>query len=426
MTSPRTILKTLHRIDPLTLRRIGEGKYRRRQRALHDGGGLYLRLRPGGGSWAFRYERDGAKVWMGLGSLQQIDAATAREQARQFRVTLGLGQHPLHERREERRRQRAERQAAGATFKQVAEQVLADFEKSTRHAKTRRSWRQVLETYAYPVLGNMAITDIERGDVLKVLRPIWATMSDTSRRVRRRIEHVIDEARTLGLSDRPNPARFAELKSSLSAFVSERPRRGHTALPWREVPALMKRLEANGSLSATALRLTILAVTRTNETLGGRFPEFSHGRWTIPAERMKGENGKRRAHRVPLSSGIEGVLADLEYGRKISPLLFINPSTGEPLSNMAMLTLLKGLGIDATVHGMRSSFRDWAGESGYPREIAEAALAHVVPGTEGAYFRSDLFEQRRAMMQAWSDFCLGTAGVSGRRKPGKTATGRKR
>jgi integrase len=418
----RKILKTLHRIDPLTLRRIGEGKYRARQRALHDGGGLYLRLRPGGGSWAFRYERDGAKVWMGLGSLQQVDAPTAREQARQFRQSLGLGEHPLYERREERRQQRAERQAASATFKAVAEQVLIAFERSTLHEKTRRSWRQVIETYALPTLGAKLIDDIERADVLEVLRPIWGSKVDTSRKLRRRIEHIFDEAITMGLSNRPNPARWAELKRPLAAFTAEKPPGHHRALPWRQVPALMKRLAANGSLSAAALRLTILAATRTGETLGARFIDFAHGRWTIPGDRMKG--GKE--HRVPVTTGIEALLADLDYGRKLSPLLFANPSTGEALSNMAMLTLLKGMGIDATVHGFRSSFRDWAADHAYPREVAEAALAHVVPGVEGAYLRSDVFARRKEMMEAWSDFCLGRTGTAGQLKSGKRASGGKK
>jgi integrase len=229
----------------------------------------------------------------------------------------------------------------------------------------------------------------------------------------------------MGLSHKANPARYQDLKRGLSAFVAERPRGNHKALPWRQVPALMKRLRANHSLSSYALQLTILAVTRTSETLGARFSEFSHGRWTIPAERMKGENGKRRAHRVPITSGIERVLADLEYGRALSPQLFANPSTGEPLSNMAMLVLLKGMGIDATVHGFRSSFRDWAAEQGYPREIAEAALAHVVSGVEGAYFRSDLFEQRRVMMEAWATFCLGRADTASQPKVGRKTKARK-
>jgi integrase len=318
--------------------------------------------------------------------------------------------------------QRAERTAAGATFKQVADQVLTAFEESNRHAKTRRSWRQVLETYAYPTLGSKLIDDIERGDVLAVLRPVWGTMADTSRRLRRRIEHVFDEAISLGFTQKSNPARYADLKHGLAAFDTKRPRRNHAALPWRRVPTLMRRLQVNHTLSSYALQLTILAVTRTGETLGAAFAEFNHGRWTVPAERTK--TGK--LHRVPITTGIERVLADLDHGRKLSPLLFTNPSTGEPLSNMAMLMLLKGMGYTETVHGFRSSFRDWAGEHGYPREIAEAALAHVVPGTEGAYFRSDLFEQRRAMMEAWSAFCLGTAGVARPPKTGKKTKARKK
>jgi integrase len=325
----------------------------------------------------------------------------------------------------ERRSQRDEARAGRTTFRQVAEPVLAAYDQSALDEKTRRSWRQVIEDYAYPVLAEKVIDDIGHGDILDVLRPIWASKPDTARKTRRRIEHIFDEARLLGLTTRPNPARYADLKRSLAAFVAEKPPSHHKALEWRQLPRLMKRLAANDSLSAAALRLTILAATRTSETLGARFDEFAHRIWTIPAERMKGENGKRRAHRVPVTPGIERELAKLTPGRSRSPLLFASSSDPDkPLSNMAMLMLLKGMGIDATVHGFRSSFRDWAGEQGYPREIAEAALAHVVPGVEGAYFRSDLFEQRRAMMQAWSDFCLGMAGRIA--KPGKKATARKK
>lgn len=227
----------------------------------------------------------------------------------------------------------------------------------------------------------------------------------------------------MGLSKKANPARYHDLKRPLAAFTAEKPPGHHKALPWRQVPALMKRLAANGSLSAAALRLTILAATRTSETLGARYAEFSHGRWTIPGERVK----TVKEHKVPISSGIESVLADVEYGRKISPLLFANPSTGEALSNMAMLTLLKGLGVDATVHGFRSSFRDWAADHAYPREVAEAALAHVVPGVEGAYLRSDVFARRKEMMEAWSTFCLGAAGAAGQPKSRKrTLAGKRR
>lgn len=410
--------KALARIDALTLRRIASGRYPAKHKWLHDGGGLFLRVRPGGGgSWAYRFQIDRRVHMMGLGSLTQIAAPQARELAAQHRKSLVLGQHPLHDRREERRQRRADQRAGSATFRQVAEQVLAAFETSQRHPATIRSWRQVLEVYAYPTLGNMAVRDIERGDILQVLRPVWGTMRDTSRRLRLRIEHVIDEAITLKLTDRANPARYADLKRSLAAFVSERPRGNHKALAWRELPPLMKRLLANKSLSAYALRLTILAATRTGETLGARFPEFAHGLWTIPASRMKGEVGKRREHRVPISTGIADIIADLKPGAERSPLLFAGGATDKPLSNMAMLMLLKGMGIDATVHGMRASFRSWAADHGYPRELAEAALAHVVPGVEGSYQRSDLLEARRAMMEHWSNFCLG--------KPTKASSGRK-
>jgi integrase len=413
--------KALARIDALTVRRIAEGKYKPKKRALHDGGGLFLRTpESGGGSWVFRFQSGGRVHMMGLGSVAQVGAPEARDMAAQYRKLLAAGQHPLHERRQERRQQQAEVRAAGTTFREVAELVLADIEASPRSAITRRSWRQVLETYAYPALGSKPAGEIERHHVLDVLRPLWGTMRDTSRRLRRRIEAVLDRAIDEKVASGPNPARASDLKRSLAAYVVA-PRGNHKALPWRQVPGLMQKLLANDSLSAKALRLAILSGCRTSEVIGARFDEFAHGIWTVPAERMKGEVGKRRPHRVPITSGIQSVVDALKPkpGQKISPLLFANPSTGEPLSNMAMLQLIKGMGYECTTHGMRSALRDFAGDNGFAREVAEAALAHVVPGVEGSYARSDLLARRRELMQAWSDHCLGVA------KPAKVARRRK-
>ncbi|HTG20901.1 MAG TPA: integrase arm-type DNA-binding domain-containing protein [Reyranella sp.] len=413
----RKLSKALARIDALTLRRIARGTYKARLRSLHDGAGLYIRLRPGGGSWVFRYQIDSALHSMGLGSVAQLGAPEARAMAADFRSALAAGNDPMHERNKERRSQRDEARAGRATFRDIAERVLVAYESSTRNPKTRRSWRQVIEDYAFPVLGAKLIDDIERADILEVLRPIWGSKVDTSRKVRRRIEHIIDEAITMGASSRPNPARWAELKRPLAAFTAEKPPGHHKALPWRQVPSLMKRLQVNHSLSSSALRLAILSACRTGEVLGARYEEFQHGVWTVPATRMKGEVGRRRAHRVPISSGIAAVVKDLEFGKQRSSLLFAGRSPNEPLSNMSMLQLLRGMKVDCTVHGFRSSFRDFAAEHNFPREVAEAALAHVVAGTEGAYLRSDVLEARKALMQAWSDFCLGTAAPAARRKP---------
>jgi hypothetical protein len=226
----RKLDKSLARINALTLRRIAEGTLKARRGKLHDGGGLYVFLRPGGGSWVFKYQIARQARSMGLGSLAQVAAPHAREMAREYRAMVKLGDDPLHHRKVQRRQQRAEERAGRTTFRDIAQLVLADYDASAFDEKTRRSWRQVIETYAYPVLGNRVLDDIEHGDILDVLRPIWAGKPDTARKARRRIEHIFDEARTRKLTSKPNPARYADLRRSLAAFVRERrTRRGGMA-----------------------------------------------------------------------------------------------------------------------------------------------------------------------------------------------------
>jgi len=266
------------------------------------------------------------------------------------------------------------------------------------------------------VLGDRALDDIGTSEVLDVLRPIWGTKHETARKVRFRLEYLFDEARHKRLMTRDNPSRMNDLKRPLARITVNGNRNHHKALPWRDVPALMKRLRQDHDLSSYALRLTILSALRTSESLGGRFDEFDNGAWSIPRNRMK----TRKPHRVPITTGIAEIVNELLPLRR-GALLFPSNRSTVPLSVMSMPMKLRGLGYDCTVHGFRSSFRDFAAENNFPREIAEAALAHVVPGVEGAYFRSDVFDQRRDLMQAWSDFCLGvtSAEVTKRRHTSK-------
>ena len=338
---------------------------------------------------------------MSLGSLDHVGAPDARELARQHRAGLRAGDDPLIDRRREQRARERER----TTFREVADTLLAAYDETDRHPKTRRAWRQVLEDYACPVIGNLPLDEIEQADIIRCLRPLWGTKPQTARNTRARMDAVFEEARLLKLTDK-NPARLADLKRALAPFANNKPAAHHKALPWRDVPPFMAQLQASKTLSAVALRLVLLSACRTREVLGAHFDEFNHGVWTIPAERMKGEGIYRREHRVPISTGITGLLEELASARDRGPLLFANRSPTTMLSSAAMSMLVKLKGVPTSVHGLRSSFRDWAADHGYPREIAEAGLAHRVKGVEGSYFRSDLFEARRDLMQAWCDFCL--------------------
>lgn len=391
--------KSLARLPTPTIRMIAQGRYQSNRGKLHDGGGLYILLRRGSASWAFKYQVMRRVRMMGLGSVAHVSAFEARERAREYRAMIRRGEDPLAERTRQRRLRWSNEHGSNVTFRAFAEQTLADWETtSERAAKTKASWRRVLNTHAYPTIGSKLLDDISEADIIDLLRPLWGPRRDAAQKTRVQIERVFDEARLRKLIDRPNPARYADLKASLAPFAKSRPKKHHAAMSWRLVPALMAKLAASPNLSAAALRLTILAATRTRETLGGRFNEIEHGVWSIPAERMK----MKRPHRVPISTGLASVIDELRKRANGGQLMV-------PLSPMAMSMLLKNMGIKDTVHGFRSSFRDWAAEHGYPREFAEAALAHVAGGVEGAYFRSDLLEQRRAMMQAWSDHCLGEA-----------------
>ena len=341
---------------------------------------------------------------MGLGSVAQVGAPEAPARWRRSTARPSpLGGHPLHDRREERRQRRADHRASGATFKQVAEQVLADFETSQRHPARRAAPGGRCSRYT-PIRYSADIRGRRHRARRRASRPCaqsGARCSTPAAGCRRRIEHVIDEAITLKLSAQPNPARYADLKRSLAAFVAEKPRGHHKALPWRQVPALMKRLLANNSLSAAALRLTILSACRTGEVLGAAWPEFAHGVWTMPAARMKGEVGRRKPHRVPVTAASR---ACWPSSSRAANFRHCCSPTRRPASRSAIWRCWCCSRAWASTRRARFSisFRDFCAEQNFPRELAEAALAHRVAGVEGAYLRAGLFDARRAMMQAWS------------------------
>ena len=375
-----------------------------------DGAGLYLRVGPTGAqSWAFRFMERGKSHEMGLGPLHTVGLAEARALALDCRRKRLAGVNPLTARHAARTAEKVEA-AKTITFRCCASQYIDDNWPAWRNAKHAAQWTATLETYAYPLIGGLPVAAIDTGMVAKILRPIWATKSETATRVRGRIEAVLDYARTHGWTQNQNPARWkGHLENILPARSKVAKVEHHAALPWKEIGGFMALLRGQAGIAARALEFTILTAARTGEVLAMTWAEVSLAEavWTIPATRMKA--GKE--HRVPLSASalaVLGEMAKLRTSADPAEVVFPGAKPGRPLSNMAMLVLLRRMGRgDLTAHGFRSTFRDWVAEAtGYPREVAEAALAHTLADkVEAAYRRGDLLDKRRQLMAEWSDFC---------------------
>ncbi|HEY1244597.1 MAG TPA: integrase arm-type DNA-binding domain-containing protein [Hyphomicrobiaceae bacterium] len=374
-----------------------------------DGAGLYLQVTATGRSWIFRYQLDGRRREMGLGSLDNVGLAAARQAAQDARSVLAGGQDPIEARKASRAAQRSA-EAQAVTFEEAAEAYIAANEAAWRNPKHRAQWRATLKAYAFPVLGKLAVGAIDTGLVLKVLEPIWQKKPETASRVRGRIETVLAAATARGQRTGPNPAQWRNhLDQLLPARSKVRRVRHQPALPYPQVPALMKQLAGlnRQSVSVSALRFCILTAARTGEVIGMQWPEVDRKArlWTVPGERMKAG----REHRVPLSPAAAAIVERMAKVR-VSAYVFPGWREKQPLSDMAMLECLRGLRPGFTVHGFRSSFRDWAAErTSFPNIVAEAALAHVVADkTEAAYRRGELLDKRRKLMDAWARFCTGT------------------
>jgi integrase len=412
---------SIHRLSSVAVRNATPG--------LHaDGGGLYLQASESADhtvskSWVFRFatgrivtsatgKQRAEERQMGLGSLIDVSLAEARERAAECRQLRKQGIDPI----ESRRAAKAERLVAAAkaiTFDQAAEAYIAAHRAGWRNPKHAAQWKATLATYASPVFGTLPASSIDTGLVLKALEAIWTAKPETAGRVRGRIEAVLDWTTARGYRTGDNPARWrGHLDKLLPARSKVRKVKHHSALLHTELPSFLASLREQQGTSARALEFTILTVARTNETIGARWPELdlSGKVWTVPAERMKAG----REHRVPLSAGAIAILRRMENVRE-GDLVFPGDRR-TALSNMAMLMLLRRMGRDdLTVHGFRSTFRTWAAEcTGFPREVIEAALAHLVgDATEQAYQRGDLFEKRRRLMAAWADFCVRTPAAAG-------------
>lgn len=384
---------------------LGVERYKRRG-LYGDGGGLYLRVAAGATkSWSFRFTLAGRTRDMGLGPFPAVSLAAAREAAQKCRQLVAAGVDPIAARNAEREAARIVA-ARAITFQACATAFIESHEAGWRNEKHRAQWRSTLATYVYPAMGKLPVAAIDTELVLKALTPLWTEKPETGSRLRQRIERVLDAAKAKGLREGENPARWrGHLDQLLPAKGKVRKVVHHAALPYREVPALMTRLRGDTSISSSALQFLILTATRTGETLGARWDEIelSQRTWVIPGKRMKGG----REHRVPLAPRAISILIEMQAIRQ-NEYVFFGMKLGRPLSNMALLMLMRRTGHrDVTAHGFRSSFRDWAAEqTNFPREVAEAALAHAVPdAVEAAYRRGDFFEKRVRLMEAWSAYC---------------------
>jgi integrase len=374
-----------------------------------DGAGLYLRVaRNGSKSWAFRFTLNGKPREMGLGGLTKVGLADARKKATDVRRTLSDGYDPVTLRQEEEARRPAAVKLPAAhsmTFDKCAEAYISAHEISWRNEKHRQQWRNTLTTYVSSVFGSTPIQNVDIDLVMKVIEPLWRTKTETARRVRGRIEVILDWARVRGYRTGENPARWrGNMDHLLPARSKVRPIKHHAALPYSEISAFMQDLRKIEGVSAAALEFLILTVGRTGEVIYARRPEINlkDKVWIIPAARMKSS----REHRVPLSPPAIAVLKQMPESE--DGYLFPGRSSGAPLSNMALLMTLGRMNRgNITAHGFRSTFRDWAAEcTNFPREVVEMALAHVIEDrTEAARRSGDLFDKRRRLMDGWARFC---------------------
>jgi integrase len=374
-----------------------------------DGGGLWLQVSPTESrSWIFRYMRKGEPKVMGLGSARDVSLALARVRAAEQRRILAEGLDPLQE-RDRSKLSRKLNDAKAQTFKQCAKAYIEAKRAGWKNAKHAEQWTNTLATYAYPVIGDLAVQDVDTDLVMRVLEPIWQTKTETASRVRSRIELILNSAKTRKLRSGDNPARWRGHLDDLLAKPSDiRAVEHHPALPFAKIPEFMAELRKQDGIAPRALELTILSAVRSNETLGAKPEEFhlDDKLWVIPAHRMKGKKKTRREHRVPLTTRAEAIVREmLKFN---GPYLFPGGKEGKPLSNGAMPAVLERMKYtDITVHGFRSTFRDWASETtNYPNEVCEMALAHVIgDATEEAYRRGDLFTKRVRLMEDWAKFC---------------------
>lgn len=384
-------------LSDVKVRTAKAGKY-------EDGDGLRLVVTAKGSKrWVVRFTLEGKRREMGLGSYPEVTLADARERARQARAQVAKGVDPIETRGEE--------PEATPTFTRCAARFIKAHRRGWKSRKHGRQWCATLKTYARRVLGKKPVDMITTEDILTVLKPIWFDKTETAKRVQGRIENILDYALAHGFRDAVNPARW---RGHLDKLLPQRNKVQavvhHPAMPFDELPEFFHVLEGQDDVSSKALRFLILTACRTGEVLGASWEEIDLERalWSIPANRMKAG----RIHQVPLSDAAMSILVSLQRIAGES-WVFPGAKAGRPLSSMALLMKMRGLGYGQggtkggyVPHGFRSTFRDWAGETtSYPHDVCEMALAHSIPNkAEAAYRRGGLLDKRRAMMDDWARF----------------------
>ena len=370
-----------------------------------DGAGLYFRTTGEGKAYfVYRYRLDGKAHEMSLGPFPDLGLGDARRRHSELRTMVLNGHNPMAAKK---KTGKVVHSTGKPTFGEVADDYVETNEGSWRNPKHRQQWRMTLTEHA-KAIRSKPVDEVTTADVVSVLKPIWTKTPETASRLRGRIEVVLDAARALGHipEDKANPARW---RGHLDKLLSKRAKllRGHhSAMPYADMPKLILQLKATPSAAAKALQFVILTATRTNETLGAKWPEFDLKAkvWSIPKERMK----MQRPHEVPLSPQAVEIVMEQSAARRENPYVFAGQRPMRPLSSMSMAMLLRRMGVEFTVHGFRSAFRNWAAEQAVPFEVAESCLAHSVGNAvTQAYLRTTMTERRRPIMIEWARHVLG-------------------
>jgi integrase len=351
--------------------------------------------------WLVRASHDGKRIELSLGRFPLISVQEARQKAVEVLAKLSKGVNPVAERRAAKQ---APSDEPKVTFADFASSYIQSQRPSWRNAKHADQWVNTIQTFANPIIGEKHPSDVTIEDILKILTPIWQAKTETATRLRGRLEKILSAASVKGMRHGANPAVW---RGQLE-FLLPKPERlkrvvHHPALPYKDLPSFINELQTRNCVAALALEFCILTAARTGEVIFAKWDEINGDVWTIPGERMK----VGKTHQVPLGSRCLEILRQVKNLAPDSPYIF---SRGKnPLSNMAMLELLKRMGrSDITVHGFRSSFRDWvAEETNHPSDVAEMALAHTVENKViGAYKRGNLLDKRRRLANDWADYCL--------------------
>lgn len=360
-----------------------------------DGKGLYLLVKKTGRkSWVYMWDKDHRRREMGLGGFPDVSLAKAREKAQNAREVIADEQDPI----------RNKKKVVTKSFGDAADHLVATLQADWSNEKHRQQWIRTVSHYCKPIR-SIPVGKVDTDDVLKVLKPIWTEKEETARRLRARIERILDYASAHKWREGENPARWNGHLKDILPKRDKLKKRNFAAMPYERIPKFIDGLKKERGVAALALQLTIHTAARTNETLEARWDEvdLDEKTWTIPATRMKG----KLQHVVPLTDRVIAIF-ELAKAYKSSVYVFPGARKGRPLSNMSMNMLMRRMGVvDATVHGFRSSFRDWCGDqTDHPREIAEAALAHKIGNkVEQAYRRRSAIKKRGELMLEWSQYC---------------------